>query len=64
MVSWFAAIVDLFLVVKQMLLDLVGMLLGNITDLLSAFIGWIGILVGVLYDIEALLEKTITLLIS
>ena len=64
MATMFAAIVDLLLVVKQMLLDLVGMLLGNVTSLLTATVDLLAILAGVLYDVEALLEKVITMLIS
>ncbi len=64
MATMFAAIVDLLFVVKQMLLDIVGMLVGNVTDLLNATVDLLAILAGVLYDVEALLEKVITLLIS
>ena len=37
------------------------MLLGNVTDLLNSTVSLPGILAGVLYDVEALLEKVITL---
>ena len=40
------------------------MLLGNLTDLLDSTVSLLGILAGVLYDVEALLEKVITMLIS
>jgi hypothetical protein len=38
------------------------MLLGNVTDLLNSTVSLPGILAGVLYDVEALLEKVITLI--
>jgi len=49
---------------KQMLLDLISLLEGNLTALLNETIDWVSILAGVLYDVEALLEKVITMLIS
>ncbi len=57
-------IVAVLLIVKQILLDLIGLLQGNLTALLNETTGLIAILAGVLYDVEALLEKVITLLIS
>jgi hypothetical protein len=56
--------VDNIFIRKQMLLDLINMLLGSMTDLLTETINWVSILAGVLYDVEALLEKVITMLIS
>ena len=64
MASMFAALVELILICKQMALDTIGMLLGNVTDLLNATVGLLAILAGVLYDVEALMEKVITMLIS
>ena len=40
------------------------MLLDNLTSLLNSTVSLLGILAGVLYDVEALLEKVITMLIS
>ena len=57
-------IVAVLLIVKQMLLDVIGLLQGNLTALLNETIDWVSILAGGLYDVEALLEKLITLLIS
>ena len=37
-------------------------LLGNVTDLLNSTVSLLGILAGVLFDVEALLEKVITLI--
>ncbi len=57
-------IVAVLLIVKQMLLDTLDLLQGNLTVLFNTMIDWLAILAGVLYDVEALLEKVITLLIS
>ena len=56
------AAVGVLFTVKQILLDLSGLLQGNLTYLLSETIDLLAILAGVLYDGEALLEKVITLL--
>ena len=57
-------IVAVLLIVKQMLLDTLDLLQGNLTVLFNTMIDWLAILAGVLYDVEALLEKVITMLIS
>ena len=62
--TWFNETVASYYLRKQMLLDLIGMLQGNVADLLNATIDWVSVLAGVLYDVEALLEKVITMLIS
>ena len=62
--SWFNETVASYYLRKQMLLDLISLLEGNLTALLTGTIDWIAILAGVLYDVEALLEKVITMLIS
>jgi len=49
---------------KQMLVDLAGMLEGNVTSVLRATIDLVSAQAGVLYDIERILEKVIDLLIS
>jgi len=63
-ISYFNATVDIYLIVKQLFLDIAGMLEGNLTALLNATIDYIAFEAGVIYDGEALLEKLITLLIS
>jgi hypothetical protein len=60
--SFFDEVVANYYLRKQMLLDLIALLEGNVTDLLEETINWVAILAGVLYDIEAMLEKVITLL--
>ena len=60
--SFFDEVVANYYLRKQMLLDVIALLEGNVTDLLKETINWVAILAGVLYDIEALLEKVITLL--
>ena len=62
--SLFASLTSMLYIVKQMLLDVAGLLTGNVTDLLNASIGLIGILANVIYEVEALLEKVITLLMA
>ena len=57
-------IVAVLLIVKQMLLDVIGLLQGNLTALLTATIDYVSFEAGLIYDGEALLEKLITLLIS
>ncbi|HUU63197.1 MAG TPA: hypothetical protein VMX96_04670 [Dehalococcoidia bacterium] len=57
-------IVGVLYIVKQILLDLAGLLEGNVTAVLNTTIDWVSALADVLYDVEALLEKVITMLIS
>lgn len=64
MATMFASLVSLIYICKQMALDTAAMLVGNVTDLLNATVGLLAILAGVLYDVEALMEKVITMLIS
>ena len=64
MSSWYSATVDIYLICKQLFLDIAGMLQGNLTALLNATIDYVALEAGVIYDGEALLEKLITLLIS
>ena len=62
--SFFNETVASYYLRKQMLLDLISLLEGNLTALLKATIEYIALEAGVIYDGEALLEKLITLLIS
>jgi hypothetical protein len=62
--GFFNEVVANYYIRKQMLLDVIALLYGNMTDLLNQTINWVSILAGVLYDVEALLEKVITMLIS
>ena len=64
MTSYFEETAALYLIVKQLFLDLAGMLEGNLTALLNATIDYVSFEAGLIYDGEALLEKLITLLIS
>jgi hypothetical protein len=64
MISYFEATVEIYLLSKQLFLDLAILLEGNLTALLNATIEYVALEAGMIYDGEALLEKLITLLIS
>lgn len=64
MTGVFSALVGLLYIVKQLLLDLAGMLVGNVTIVLNDVITLMASLAGMLYDIERILEKVIVLLQS
>ena len=64
MSSWYSATVDIYLICKQLFLDIAGMLEGNLTALVYASIELVSAQAGVFYDVEALLEKVITMLTS
>jgi hypothetical protein len=60
----FASIIAFLYIVKQLLLDIAAMLVGNITVVLLDVIILMQSLAGMIWDIEALLEKLIVLLKS
>jgi hypothetical protein len=60
----FASIIAFLYIVKQLLLDVAAMLVGNITVVLNDVITLMASLAGMIWDIEALLEKIIVLLKS
>ncbi len=62
--SWFNETVASYYIQKQLLLDLISLVEGNLTALLNATIDYVAIQAGVFYDVEALLEKVITMLTS
>ena len=64
MASMFASIIAFLYIVKQLLLDIAAMLVGNITVVLGDVITLMASLAGMIWDIEALLEKIIVLLKS
>ncbi len=64
MASMFASIIAFLYIVKQLLLDIAAMLVGNITVVLGDVITLMASLAGMIWDIEALLEKVIVLLKS
>ncbi len=64
MASMFASIIAFLYIVKQLLLDIAAMLVGNITVVLGDVVTLMASLAGMIWDIEALLEKLIVLLKS
>ena len=62
MASVFASLIALLYIVKQLLLDVAGMLTGNISVVLNTTVQLMGELAGMIFDIERILEKVIVLL--
>jgi len=60
----FASIVAFLYIVKQLLLDISSMLIGNISVVLNSTVALLAEVAGMIWDIEALLEKIIVLLQS
>jgi hypothetical protein len=62
--SYNEATAAVYYICKQLFLDLAGLLVGNVTTVLNATIDLVSAQAGVLYDVEALLEKIIVMLSS